>query len=315
MKVRYLLTCLLVVISCSCINTKDSNVKPRITSVYNNSVDQTVIGKNIPIENKAHKLNTIAVNKPYDANNKSTFRNILISKIIYFLIGLILGVLIMYLYSSQRIYKILKNEREHYNENINKRDKSYIFNYIQLVDQLKVSKDNKKRDIDRLKNELMTTRNNTNEQSISLDEIVQVNNINSDEKINKIEKPEERGPKEIFWDIAEEEKNKTTEFFFSIPFENGTFLDLHKSETKEHNSFYMIRLIGHNLGELHFLTGEYDKTALDDISGYLTSVCTIENIDKRFSANRIIMKAPGEISLSNGVWKINLNKKVKVELI
>ena len=314
MKVKYLLTCLLVIILC--LLTYAIDTKSIKDSVIKDTVLDTVNSKHISSEKNVVKLDPIYIKRPIVSNSKSVFFNILSSKITLFLVGLIVGALIVYFYSRQKIYKILIEERKRYNKEIKKGDKTYIFNYLELVDHLKLSKDNKKREIQRLSREQNPTRNNSsNEQYNNLDEILPVNKEISDENINIVEKPEETSSKEIIWNIAEEEKIKNSEFFFSIPFEDGTFLDLHKSEIKEQNSFYKIKLIGNNIGELHFLSGEYDKTALDDISGYLSPVCAIENIDKRLSAKRIIMKASGEVILSDGVWKINLNKKVKVELI
>lgn len=316
MKIKYFLTFILVIISCLFTNANDTIRKPVENSVTKDTVSDTVNRKLISNERIVVRLDTIYIDKPPVTNSKSAFTNILSSKITLFIIGLLLGALIVYFYSRHRIYKILTEEIKYNIEYKNIKEKSYLFNYIRLIEVLKMSKDNKKREIQRLTRTQAPNEDNfTNNQISSLDKFVQVNKENSDENVTNVELTEEKSSKEIFWNIAEDEKNKITEFFFSIPFEDGTFLDLHKSDIKEHNSFYKIKLIGNNIGELHFLTGEYDKTALDDISGYLSPVCNIENIDKRFTANRIIMKAPGEVLLSNGSWRINFNKKVKIELI
>lgn len=315
MKVRFLLTNILVIISFVLIFATNTKSESTQSSYDKESVSDTIKYDNqteINNSNKSSNQNS----KSTVAESKSDFKNILLQEITYFVIGLIIGALVVYFYSRHRIHKILSEEKNRYYEMINNKRKCKFFNYIHLVEILKTSKDNKKREINRLSTDQnITLKNMKNEQPMILDGDVSINDKKTHENIKNIDGDEKTNSKEIFWDIAEEEKIKNSEFFFSIPFEDGTFLDLHKSEIKEHNSFYKIKLIGNNIGELHFLSGEYDKTALDDISGYLSPVCAIENIDKRLSAKRIIMKASGEVILSDGVWKINLNKKVKVELI
>lgn len=250
------------------------------------------------------------------SNNETTpnMRDETKSKITFFVIGLIIGAFVVYYYSRNKIYKILKEENIYYSKRMLNFKKYRFFKYIGLVEQLKISKDKKKEEIEDIRKR--ETRNETN---LTNDNFVNMHNNNFSindmvvEKKNDLEVIEEESPNVNIWKV--DEKDNISELFFTIPFEDGSFLDLHKTESKEHNSFYKIKILEHNKGELHFLSSEYDKTALDNISGYLSPVCIIENIEKRLTANRISMKVPGEVILSEGSWMINENKKVIIELI
>lgn len=312
MKARIIIIISILVVSFSCTNLTKSeknskNSTEKKTEVLESKKENNLLEKTTPDKETA-------LNKQDSTKIIFFTNNYYVISLTSFFFGLIIGAFIVYYYSRSEIYKILKKEKHYYSMVLKDYKRCGVFKYIKLVEQLKESKDQKKIEIEELKKQ--ETRNETN---LTNDNFVKMHNSNFSindtvvEKKNDLEIIEEENPNVIIWKV--DEKDKISELFFTIPFDDGSFFETHKTESKEPDSFYKIRIIEKNKGELHFLSSEYDKTALDNISGYLSPVCSIENIEKRLTANRISMKEPGEVTLFNGTWKININKKVIIELI
>ena len=111
--------------------------------------------------------------------------------------------------------------------------------------------------------------------------------------------------------------NKTqTEIYFTIPENDGSFKTTNGKNVKGIDCFYKIELDKDvRKGKLHFISGDYDLRALDNIDYYLNPVCEIENISERKHSRKIKMVNPGTVLLSSDCWKIDIKNKVKIKLI
>jgi hypothetical protein len=268
---------------------KDSN------GLKNNKVTSEQITKNAETQSRPAINNT---------QNHSSY-----SRFLYFFVGLLIGGGIIYFYSRLKIYSILSMEKSTYKDTLKPNHKS-LFLYIGLVQKLKESKNEKKRIIEKLENEISELKKKTNA-------------VEKKKDVTKLPEEEDRSiigiRQELHVDTlnnSQENKNPIqNEFYFSIPYSDGSFLNEHKTLDKKHNSFYKIIKESENSAELFFIPGELDRTALNDINGYLAPVCTIENIENRLSATKILLLKSGKVVLSDGRWKIDNNDKVKIQLI
>jgi ABC-type multidrug transport system ATPase subunit len=135
-------------------------------------------------------------------------------------------------------------------------------------------------------------------------------------KSETIESIEEESPVNVIELKVEPEEKTQYEFFFTIPENDGSFKAINAKHAKEVESYYKIEMDNNNqTGKLHFISGEYDLRALDNIDYYLNPVCEIDNITERTHARKIIMLNPGTVLLSGDCWKIDVNNKVKIRLI
>lgn len=66
-------------------------------------------------------------------------------------------------------------------------------------------------------------------------------------------------------------------------------------------------------GELHYLSGDLDLKAINNVDYYLLPVCEISNIAGRNSANRVVQDEKGMVALVSGKWICN--KKIRVKLV
>ena len=231
------------------------------------------------------------------------------SRFLYFFAGLLIGGGIIYYYSRLKIYSILRMEKSTYKETLMHSQKG-LFLYIRLVQKLKERKNEKKDIIEKLENEMSELKKKSNEAGKKKD-------------VAKLSEEQEKSIVSIRQELHVETVNNSqaiknpvhNEFYFSIPYSDGSFLNEHKSIDKKHNSFYKIITESENSAELFFIPGELDRTALNDINGYLAPVCNIENIENRLNATKILLLKPGKVLLSDGRWKIDNNDKVKIQLI
>ena len=247
-------------------------------------------------------------------NTKGTEPNSssLLLMFIILLIGFFIGALFIYVYSKSKIYSILSNEKHKYFDSLKDNNQKYLFKYIGLVRELKISKDEKKIERDEfleeknnLKNELKKLKlKDSKNDAIALS--YQSESPYSD--LNEISKP-------ILLKI-EDNSNLPNEIYFTIPEKDGTFKTTNGKNIGGDDSFYKI-VIGNDKqkGKISFISGALDLRALDNIDYYLNPVCEIENIVDRMQAKKIKMINPGIVQLSGDTWKIDVNNKVKIRLI
>jgi len=267
--------------------------------------------KSLSVKPEIDQVNPVS-NPPVETiTSKYYKRDPFIYRFIFLLVGFISGGLLIYFYTKFKIYSILFAEKEEYIKRIRVSEDYYLFRFISMVKVLKVSKDDKQIEIDSLKEKIKNSIKQNNDN-------LTANKDNFEEKSTIVDKIEQKSkdnlPVNAEWQGADVTLSKKV-FYFSIPFDKGYFLDEFKTLNKEHNSFYKVEIIKENTGKLYFITGEFDKTALNDINGYLTPVCTILNIEDRLNANKIEFISPGIVTLFGDQWTIDKNNKVKIKLI
>lgn len=118
---------------------------------------------------------------------------------------------------------------------------------------------------------------------------------------------------ENFQEKSKDLEKKLSTLYFSIPEIDGKFKIENSTEHNDGSNFYGVEFEGNNtFGKLHFISGEFDKRAIDGIDFYLIPVCEIQNISLRKTANKIELIEPGEVFLNNDNWVVNPDKKVKI---
>lgn len=239
----------------------------------------------------------------------------------FFVGGLFVGGFLFYLYTEFEIYSILKTEKKEYSQYLHSYQGKYHFKYLQIVAILKDRKDKKNEDIHNLKDEVSNLKKEISKNSSKYD--------GSDYKLNnsirEVELVEEKMQSNVIeFDIKSNvesidvtnKKTKTNEIFFTIPENDGSFKITNGRNTKGVDCFYKIEVDkNRQKGKLHFISGDLDSRALDNIDYYLSPVCQIENITERAHARKIHMKESGNVLMSSDCWKIDINHKVKIKLI
>jgi hypothetical protein len=245
--------------------------------------------------------------------------------LIFFIGGIFIGGIIIYLYSSSNIYNILSNDKDEYFKRLNRHHGKYLFNYLQLVEILKESKDAKKIERDELRTQINLLNNDSEKSRSRYDRSdskstndVKIVEVVTNKEIEEIEK--ETPSNVIIWKVepsVEKTTSKTTnEIYFTIPENDGSFKVTNGKNTKGVDCFYKIEIDKNGQkGKLHFISGNYDSRALDNIDYYLNPVCEIENITERTHARKIQMKESGNVLMSSDSWKIDINHKVKIKFI
>lgn len=235
-----------------------------------------------------------------------------------FLLGLTAGSVAVFLYSRYSIYSILETEKKKYLKDLERDTKNNplhreVFKYIGIVGILKKRKNEKQ--------DMLIAKNNTiAELTIQNDELFadveqlrkRLINLkgNKENQISTGEGSQTRSP-----DTALKSEN-SSELFFTIPESDGSFRIFNAKFTKGVDCFYkIIPDKGDQKGVLHYLSGDYDLRALENIDYYLNPVCEIRNISGRTFAKRIVMTEPGRVIKRNDSWQIEENGKVKVKLV
>ena len=268
---------------------------------------------------RAQETNNHSFNELNSIENVDKAKSILWSGIVvnflWFFSGICIGGFLIYRYSKRIIYSILSEEKSTYLDLLQKHKSQFFFKYLGIVAILKTSKDEKKMEIDKLNLENQTSRNR-----IASLELKTISNLNThySSSTPKESVDENVEPKVMEWVIDQDVKNKTQErgLFFTIPDSDGSFNIRNGKITKDNDCFYSIETgEDANIGKLHYLSGDYDLRALDNIDYYLNPVCHIENITDRSSAQRIAIVNPGVVNKNGDVWKIDINNKVKIRFI
>jgi len=235
-----------------------------------------------------------------------------------FLLGLMAGGFLIYQYSKLKIYSILKREKHEYLDDLKQDTRQSpllrkFFKYIGIIAVLKQSKDEKKKDFDNcLKENVQLKRENeelkrvnqpkgkvqTDQKIAFNNEVIPIDNIDGQpgRKVNM--------------------NGNQREIFFTIPENDGSFKIINARNYKEVDCFYKISMDeSGQRGKLHFISGEYDLRALDNIDYYLNPVCEIQNITNRTYARKIEMVDTGSVRKRGDYWKIEDNNKVKIKLV
>jgi hypothetical protein len=102
--------------------------------------------------------------------------------------------------------------------------------------------------------------------------------------------------------------------YFSIPEADGSFSEDKGELIQDERKFFRITPVpGTHRGELHFLSGRFDRKAIENIDYYLFPVCEVLNTTLRENASGIIQVECGRVIFHSGIWK--MEKKVMVKLV
>ncbi len=288
---------------------------------YNLALSELQNKKEIPIDDS---------NKPKvqdtDKNSsiiKSIQLHILNDYMYYFsaFIGFLIGGIFMFWYSKDSIYEILQMEKENY-LNQHKSDNKRFFNYINLVDILKQRKDyykNTTQNINNTPNQNQFNRIKEKDNRIKelLSKIQVLENKIPQYENDRYKNPETTDHKlEKRWDIKKQEENINIIKYFSIPKNDGSFTVEQGSSSNEGRKFYKIEYEPNsNIGNLSYISSEFDKRAINRKDTSLEPVCDIENIENSISATQIKLISKGNVKLVGDRWLIDPSNKVKIKLI
>jgi hypothetical protein len=240
-------------------------------------------------------------------------KKILTGMLLMFFGGLMVSWLI-----KNSINRILYSERKTYMERLRSENISYFFKFIGLVYILKQQKDKYKNE----DGENPGIFDSKDERGLNQ----QIETLNKKVKELEIENSTLKEIKDNDKKLMVNERNDETKMvqnndrnailYFSIPESEGQFKIINGKQTSDENKFYKIEIAENNSsGKLHFMPGDLDIRAINDIDSYLIPVCEIENISNRKTANKIVFIKPGKVNLINDCWVIDPENKVKVKLV
>lgn len=248
---------------------------------------------------------------PRKETNNYTTRKHWIIYLSIFILGIVLGGLLIFFVSRNNIYSILNYEKDKYLRDVKLSDEEFIFKYVGLLYILKKSKDDYKSEFEKLKNSFITNPIN--------DEIEKLKKENAELKQvahqsnNTIKDPETENTNE--WNIKHSEK-ATRKLFFSMPENDGRFIIDNGESSNDGRKFFRIEYFeGFELGELFYISGDRDKRAINRLESNLKPACDIENIGNADSANNIEFIKSGKVVLINDSWVVDSDNKVKIRLI
>ncbi len=262
------------------------------------------------------------------ANKVSPDSNLLSDKLIEipgYILVFILGYISSRMYFKYKIEKILFQEYSKYKSDI--RDKrengeKYARSIFGIIQFLKEQKDKYKNDSTSPKSSSL--KNHTPKNSVIQE--LEKNNKNLDDRYSELEKKylELEGKSENFVPVSDNviientgntnnPEKKLTILYFSLPEEDGSFLEDKASVTASARSYYKIEFLkGDRAAKLIYRSGNLDVSALSQMDYILGPVCEIENSSMN-NPTKIIIESQGTVVQEDDKWKIN--DKIKLKLI
>lgn len=237
-----------------------------------------------------------------------------------------LGGFTVYFLIRYRVLTILKEERFTYFKEINKKAGRFQLWFLPLVKLLKKRKDHYKAEVGDLITSLEEDKSNLNDyeqnnhelrnllnekdrQILELKKLVRGTDENSEFSRAKTSSPVFSAKK-----LKVNTPGGRAVFYFGIPDSDGNFSTEKGATVLDDRKLYKIITDAKGeSGDLHFISGQFDLKAIDNIDYYLMPVCNVENISDRSFATRVLQKEPGKIVKISDKWVID--KKVKVKLI
>lgn len=287
-------------------------IKTNLLAAYSNSLNRLT-----PPGETSQKPVKMAENIPNDTTVEESFR-VWFWILIGFFGGLITGALFVFQYSKSKTYSLLASEKYKYLDKLKQDTRRNLilrkyFKYLGIIAVLKHSKDLKKEELGRLTKEINQLKvenkelkkENQQKNEVITDPIIVADKINLHFSI---------GNEQL--DQNDKLNDDILELFFTIPEPDGSFKIVNARNYKQIDCLYKIIMSkGGQRGTLHFISGEYDLIAMDNIDYYLNPVCEIQNIMDRKDARRIRMIDTGSVIKRGDYWNIDENNKVKIELL
>jgi hypothetical protein len=283
-----------------------------IINNYNTSIQKFKIKHGVNMQSTlANSNNTHEDLQAIHSPNKTFLSYLWIIAI--FVLGFVIGGLLIYHYTKNKVLTILKSEKYEYERIlIEVTHNPLFFRFIHFIEILKKRKDEYKSDSENriqgeqfvnLKQEIVNLKSKNDEllnENIILGQKLEELNLKGTSGYNKKKNPDESS-------------NNLKTLFYSIPEIDGTFKLESAKDFKEQDSFYKLELISNTNGNIYFLSGDFDLRAIENIDYYLNPVCEVQNIGNRAFAKKVEMINYGSIVLKGGSWQIN--DKIKIKLV
>jgi hypothetical protein len=244
---------------------------------------------------------------------------------LYCLISFIIGCLATYLLSLLYIHKVLKREKRAYRKEMVQSINFWYLKPFPLLEVLKKHKDLYGEKLDKmeisfreLSRKLEKSDHALKNHQVKTDTLEKENLRlrNLAKNSGGLQKP----------DLADHHQSNSkkhlkvnlrasgSSLFFSIPETDGSFYTEKGESIPDDRKFYrIVSVADHETGELHFISGQYDQKAIENIDYYLIPVCEVENISLRNNASKIFQKEAGRVVKISGKWVTE--KKIKVKLL
>jgi hypothetical protein len=242
-----------------------------------------------------------------------------------YLVSFLAGGLVTWLLARFYVLRILKREKNAYKKEMKHSVRFWFLKPFPMIEVLK-----KHKDIYRIKEDKLDI--SLRETSRKLEKTVQQlkaqqNRAEALEKENlklrNLVKSFGNNPKSSTQEITRDEnkkqpggnhRNRSVSLYFSIPEADGFFYAEKGEPVLDDRKFYRIIFSGESeKGEIHFVSGQYDRKAIENIDYYLFPVCEVENVAQRNNASMVIQKEAGSVIKVSGKWIID--KKITVKLI
>jgi hypothetical protein len=253
------------------------------------------------------------------------YPNIEIMIWLYCLISFIIGCLAVYLLSQLYIHKVLKREKKSYRNEIRQSVRFWYLKPFPILEVLKKRKDLYREKLDEMENSLRELSRKLEKSDHALiihqsgldaleKENLRLRNLtnNSDvlQKSYSSDHNRNDGKKHLKVNL----RSGRSTLFFTIPEADGSFYAEKGEPDPDGRKFYrIISAANDETGELHFISGQYDQKAIENIDYYLIPVCEVENISLRNNASKIIQKEAGRVVKISDKWVTD--KKIKVKLL
>ena len=243
----------------------------------------------------------------------------------------VLGVVAMFLLTRLRIRLLLKDELRSYRKKLRKKRKWWPPELYPMLPLLKLHKDHYKKETAHHERELEDFSWRLEQQvqkcgefSERVAELTRENQelkaiiegpVSSESGKGKFSGTPEtviRG-KMPFTPANAGKLNEPVILYFGIPDSQGNFpADRAEERYDNRKLFRIVHSAGSDRGELHYLSGELDMKAINNIDYYLLPVCDILNMGGRNSATRVLQEQKGEVLLASGKWSVTTRVKIKL---
>jgi len=244
----------------------------------------------------------------------------------------VLGGFLVYLLTRYRIKILLKNELRSYHKELKKKKKWWPPELYPMLPILKRHKDFYKRESEHRERELEEIGWQLDQERLKmasatqeLEELKRENRelktiINSPAEAKASFKGGNGGERGTALSSphdtnrnAGKPREEMNVFYFGIPDNLGNFPAGQGDSHYDSRKLYMIvTRPGSDRGELHYVSGELDMKAINNIDYYLVPVCDISDISARNNATRVIQESKGSVILATGKWVCTTRVKVKL---
>jgi hypothetical protein len=237
----------------------------------------------------------------------------------------LMGGLIFWLLSRYYILRILKREKNAYKKEMKHSVRFWFLKPFPLIEVLKKHKDIYRTKEDKLDNSLReisrklerTTqqlKSHQNRAEALEKENLRLKNLINNSGILQKSPSQDLTRNENKKQPGGNHRNRSVSLYFSIPEADGFFYAERGEPVYDERKFYRIIFSGESeKGEIHFVSGQYDRKAIENVDYYLFPVCEVENMSQRNNASMVIQKEAGCVLKISGKWIIE--KKITVKLI